>query len=61
MNNLWSDERNRLAVDTVKAELRVRLNFDCNCSEFYEQVKGNVKLLENAKSNTKYRFKIKKI
>lgn len=36
MSNLWTDERNRMRVDLVKAELCVKLNFNMACSQFTE-------------------------
>nr|XP_005291182.1 uncharacterized protein LOC101937720 [Chrysemys picta bellii] len=34
MKSLWADERNRLQVDTVKAELFMHFNYQMTCAEF---------------------------
>lgn len=57
MNGLWTDERNRLGVDTVKAELDIRNNLTYSCSEFFDYVKDQTDLLSAARSCTKYKFK----
>lgn len=57
MNNLWTDERNRLSVGIVKSELCIRYNLVYSCSEFYDLAIKNSKLIKAAKSNAKYTFK----
>jgi hypothetical protein len=54
MNNLWTDERNRLNVDTIKAELCIRHNLNYTCSEFFRTAKNDHKLLPAAHCNEKY-------
>ena len=56
MNNIWKDERNRLSVNLVKAELCVKLNYSMSCQEFYYYVKDNQELLNLVKSQKKYEF-----
>ena len=60
VNNLWTDERNKLSNDLVKAELCIKLNYSMNCTEFVNHVKTDQKLLDCAKSDNKYTFKHKK-
>ncbi len=60
MNNLCSKDRNKLLTHNLKAEICVKVNFDLNCSQFYDFVKNNEEILKSAKSNTKYTFKLKK-
>lgn len=52
-NNTWTDNRNKLTVEHVKAELQVRINFRYQCLDFYEFVLRNKKLLKCAKSKKK--------
>lgn len=62
MNNVWSDERNRLKVESVKTEICTKLNYKINCGEFYKYITKpeQVELLKCAISNKKYNFKVKK-
>lgn len=56
LNNLWTKERNRMSMDTIKSELQTRINYDYSCAEmltFLQSVEGE-KLLKQAKSNDKY-------
>lgn len=59
MNNLWTDERNRLSTKMVKAEICIKLNFSMTCSEFYTFASSKKELLQAVKSNSKYSFKSK--
>jgi hypothetical protein len=57
MQNLWTDERNRMSINLVKAEICTRFNFSLSCYEFHEYVKNNSELLSAAKSDKKYKFR----
>jgi hypothetical protein len=54
MNSLWTKEKNRLSVDTVKAMLIVKVFFNKDCMEFHNLVKQNYSLLEKIQSSEKY-------
>lgn len=55
MNCQWTDERNRLLISSVRSILLVQYNFKhVNCSEFYDYVKSNSKLLAGISSSLKY-------
>ncbi|GFX76941.1 dimer_Tnp_hAT domain-containing protein [Trichonephila clavipes] len=41
MGNVWTDERNRLAVNTVKSELCSFFNITSSCTEFKEAISTN--------------------
>ena len=41
MGNVWTDERNRLAVNTVKSELCVFFNISASCTEFKDAISYN--------------------
>ncbi|XP_031329485.1 uncharacterized protein LOC116170636 [Photinus pyralis] len=60
MGNLWTDERNRMRVELVKAELCVKLNFSMSCQQFAEflEKKEQKALLDACQGNNKYRFKL---
>ncbi|KAI6656015.1 hypothetical protein LOD99_1749 [Oopsacas minuta] len=54
MKNLWTDERNRLSTEMVKAELCVKLNYSLSCKDFYNFIRQEKRLLKIAKSSDKY-------
>ncbi|XP_036332659.1 uncharacterized protein LOC118749947 [Rhagoletis pomonella] len=56
LNDLYSKDRNKMAIDLIKAELVIRLNIDENCKTFIEFLnrEDSTKLLEAAQNNTKY-------
>ena len=56
MKNLWTDERNRLSIAQVKAELCIKFNFSMTCPQFYNHISKDRKLIECAKSEKKYDF-----
>lgn len=61
MNNLWTDERNLMRTDLVKAELCTKLNFDMSCQEFLEFItrEDQNALLACCQNTKKYNFKSK--
>ena len=56
---IWTDDRNRLSITLIKAEICIKNNFKFKCSEFKEFIKNNTKCLISAKSNKKYNNKHK--
>jgi hypothetical protein len=57
MHNLWNDERNRLSVKMVKAEICTKINYSMTSSEFNNFVANNTKFINAAKYTDKYSFK----
>ncbi len=57
MYNLWSDERNRLSVKMVRAEICTKINYSMTCSEFKNFFANNTKFINAAKSTDKYSLK----
>ena len=57
MNALWTNSRNRLNYNLVKAELMMKMNFHMSCNEFYEFISKDKDLLKAAKSQEKYNHK----
>lgn len=53
MNHLWTDSRNKLSVDMVKAVL---CNFSLKCREIHGAVKANKKLLAASVSEKNITF-----
>lgn len=51
MSTQWTDERNRLSVETVQNILICQYNYNQTCVEFYDYVKNNPELLKAAKSS----------
>jgi ribosomal protein L20 len=52
--NIWSAERGRLLVSTVKHLLNVKINSELSCREFYDVIKTNKPFLKKVKSSEKY-------
>ncbi|XP_060865471.1 cyclin-dependent kinase 9-like [Metopolophium dirhodum] len=52
----WTDERNRLQLDTVESIIMCKYNYKKTCSEFYEYVKTQPSLLTSVKSSKKYEW-----
>jgi hypothetical protein len=36
----WTDERNRLLLETMESILQCQVNYNMTCTEFYKYVKG---------------------
>lgn len=54
-NSLWTDEKNRLSVDTVKSIIVIKTHFqNKSCLEFYDFISTNSKLLQEIISSVKY-------
>lgn len=56
MNILWSDKRNKLSIDTIKAELMTDINFNMSCQEFaiFLKSKEGKNIIVNATKQNKY-------
>jgi hypothetical protein len=54
MGNIWSAERGRLLVSTVKHLLNVKINSELSCCEFYDVIKTNKPFLKKVMSSEKY-------
>jgi hypothetical protein len=55
VNALWTDERNRLELSTVKSIVLVKHHFrNYKCPEFHEFLLRNRKILEQIHSSAKY-------
>lgn len=55
INALWSDEKNRLKIETVKALTTVKTHFkNFSCAEFYVEILKEKILLEQIHKSDKY-------
>lgn len=54
MNALWSDARNRMTTELVKAEICVQMNLKMKCEDFYSVALQDKTLLNAARSSKKY-------
>jgi hypothetical protein len=48
MGNIWSAERGRLLVSTVKHLLNVKINSELSCCEFYDVIKTSKPFLKKS-------------
>ncbi|CAF1937723.1 unnamed protein product [Rotaria magnacalcarata] len=54
MKFLWSNYRNKMKPELVGAELKVKVNSQLNCTEFYDYLLNNQDLLKQIRSSDKY-------
>jgi hypothetical protein len=55
INAIWTDEKNRLKIETVKALIIVKTYFkNLSCSEFYDQILNEKEILEQVHKSDKY-------
>lgn len=54
MNDIWSPEKGRLLVETVKPLIEIKFNCQMNCVDFYDSIKGNRDFLNKCLSSDKY-------
>ena len=55
MKALWRDERNKLDIETVRAELFTSFNINMHCDDFHTMVKSCPSLQKAASSSAKYK------
>lgn len=54
MNNTWTSYKTQLSVDTLKAMLLIKVNYDKTCVEFYKMLQTEKNLLKKIYSSSKY-------
>lgn len=54
MNSMWSKEKSRLSVETMRAMLVIRQNCVMECEKFYDKVSKDRNLLRKITSSEKY-------
>lgn len=56
MNNIWSEERGKMAESTVKGLMICKLNIELSCSEFYDKIKNDKPFLKKVHTSNKYEW-----
>lgn len=55
MSSVWTDEKNRFHVDSIKSIIIVKTHFkDISCTEFHDLLIQNPKILNHIQSSEKY-------
>jgi hypothetical protein len=55
-NALWTDEKSRFLVETIKAVIVTKTHFQqLSCNDFYTLISNNPKSLQEIRSSTKYK------
>lgn len=54
INNLWTDEKNKMEIKTIKAMLIVKIFFEETCSDFHNFLLENQSLLKEIHSSIIY-------
>lgn len=57
INDVWSTEKTRLDINTLRDILYVRYNIKMSCLEFFNFIKNQSEILEQIGSTDKYAFK----
>ncbi|CAF1162181.1 unnamed protein product [Rotaria magnacalcarata] len=61
MKHLLNDSCNRMSVESIAAELRIRRNGSISCIDMHKYLLSQKELLEAISSNNKYTFKKQRI
>lgn len=59
-NKIWTKERSRLSIETLKSILIVKCNMDFSCTEFYQFLKPKDDILKQISAQEKYEPKKQK-
>ncbi len=54
MKHLWPDYRNQMDIKLVSAELKIRMNGNYSCEQFYKHILTQTDLLKQIRKSTKY-------
>jgi hypothetical protein len=54
MNNIWTSDKTQLNVDTSEAMFITKVNFSLSCSDFYDMLLQQPRLLKAIHSSEKY-------
>ncbi len=57
LRQVWSENRSRLSLETIKSEICIKHNFNMNCHEFKCYIKSEKNFLKSVKSSEKYNNK----
>jgi hypothetical protein len=57
INAIWTDEKNRLKIETVKGLIIVKTYFkNLSCAEFYDEILNEKEILEQVHKSDKYLY-----
>lgn len=56
MNKVWSEDRSCMSESTVKALISCKMNINLTCSQFFDKIKSNSKMLKKVISTEKYEW-----
>ena len=54
MNSYWSDEKSQLSEETLEAVMRVKVNMEETCVEFYNRILTDNNILRRIQASDKY-------
>lgn len=54
INNIWTDDRNNLGLETLNSLISIQYNSQLKCSDFFENIKSDSKLLKDVRGSEKY-------
>ena len=54
VKHCWNDYRNRMKVELISYELKIRMNSSYSCNKFYKHILTETQLLKQTRQNAKY-------
>lgn len=54
INDVWGPDKPQLKLETLEAVLNVKVNSDLSCSDYFDLIKNNKRLLAQVQSTKKY-------
>lgn len=55
INDVWGPDKPQMKLETLEAYLNIKVNSNMNCSEYYDSIKDNRRLLGQVQNTQKYR------
>ena len=54
LNNFWTSNKSSIKIETVKAMLNAKVNYELSCEEFYNKFHDNKAFLQAVTFSEKY-------
>lgn len=54
MKHCWNDYRNNMNIELISSELKIRMNSNFSCNQFFKRILAEPQLLKKIRQNAKY-------